>query len=103
MSPFAKQVAAGVAATIIVALLYMAWKASGGAPVRRPAWAGVPGIDWGVPAKHGCDIGWMSDAIPHPHPIYRQWIPGANRAGLAAYGWSWISDPPGEATGLADE
>lgn len=100
MPPFAKQVAAGVLATIVVALLYMAWRKSGSVQPGRPAWAGS-GIDWGAPAKHGCDVGWMSDAIPHPHPIYRQWIPGSNRAGLAAYGWSWISDPPGEEAGYA--
>jgi hypothetical protein len=100
--PFVKQVIAGVAATIIVALLWVAWRKSGALAPKRPAWAGAQ-IDWGKPARHGCDIGWMSDALPHPHPIYRQWIPGAHRDGLSEYGWSWISDPPGEEAGYAGE
>ncbi|HEY2089884.1 MAG TPA: hypothetical protein VGH54_28170 [Mycobacterium sp.] len=84
-----------VAAALVVALLFAAWKRADSSTPQAPAWAGAR-IDWGKPAKHGCDIGWMADALPHPHPIYRQWVPGANRAGLAAYGWSWIADPPGE-------
>jgi len=102
VQPFARQVAAAILAAVVVALLYAAWRKSGSLQPGRPAWAGS-GIDWGAPAKHGCDVGWMSDALPHPHPIYRQWIPGSNRAGLSAYGWSWISDPPGEEAGYAGE
>lgn len=75
-------------------LAWSAWNGAGTAP-EQPPWAGLK-IDWGKPARHGCDADWMSAVLPTQHPVYRQWKPGGNRDGLCRYGWSWISDPPGE-------
>jgi hypothetical protein len=93
------QILIGLGAAVAVALAFGAWKSSSGD--QAAAWSGAR-IDWGKPARYGCDTGWMADVLPRPHPVYRQWIPGANRDGLARYGWAWISSPPGE-MGLTDE
>lgn len=94
------QVLIALGAAVAVALVLTAWRSAGaGGPAA--AWTGAK-IDWGRPARYGCDTGWMADVLPRPHPVYRQWIPGAHRDGLSKYGWAWISDPPGE-MGLMDE
>jgi hypothetical protein len=91
-----RQLAVAIIAAAVVAIGYAAWRksgASGGGKVVP--WAGAV-IDWGAPAKNGCDIGWMSAVLPHPHPIYRQTMTGVTRDGLSRYGWAWIADPPSE-------
>ena len=92
---FLRQVAVAAAAAAVVALAYAAWRQSARTDAPGPAWAGAK-IDWGAPARHGCDAGWMSDVLPHPHPVYRQSVPSAARHGLALSGWEWVSSPPGE-------
>jgi len=96
-----RQVLLALGAAAVVALAVAAWRQSGKTDAPGPAWAGAK-IDWGKPARHGCDVGWMSAVLPHPHPVYRQTVPSAGRHALSTTGWAWVSNPPGE-MGLADE
>lgn len=89
---------AGVVAGV---LAWTAWQGETAAPGPASAWAGAK-VDWGKPAAHGCDASWMGAVLDVPHPVYRQWKPGATRTGLIRYGWSWITDPPSE-QGTGDE
>lgn len=83
------------AAAVAGALAYAAWRGESGTPDISAAWAGA-GIDWGKPARHGCDPTWLGAIQPVPHPVYRQGKPGTARAGLQRYGWNWILNPPSE-------
>lgn len=98
---YVRQVALALGAAAVVALAVAAWRQSGKTDAPGPAYAGAR-IDWGRPARHGCDAGWMSAVLPHPHPVYRQTVPSAGRHALSTTGWAWVSNPPSE-QGLASE
>jgi hypothetical protein len=93
--PLVRQLVLALGAAVVVAIAYAAWRSAGQQGKAVQPWAGAA-VDWGKPARHGCDTGWLGNVLPHPHPIYRQTKPSAARDGLAAYGWAWVFDPPGE-------
>ncbi len=95
MRDYASQIVMALVASVVVAIAWTAWRSSGAQGKAVPPWAGAV-VDWGKPARHGCDTGWMGDALGHPHPLYRQQQPGQARDGLTRWGWAWIADPPGE-------
>lgn len=100
-SPLVRQLLLALGAAVVVAIGWAAWRSSGGQGKALQPWAGAA-VDWGKPARHGCDTGWLGDVLPHPHPIYRQQQPSACRSGLASDGWNWVFLPPAN-QGPADE
>jgi hypothetical protein len=82
----------GLAAAVVIvaALWWLAWCGD------ATAATGTAGVEWGRPRKYGQDFDWLGDVLPVPHPIYRQYQPGAARTRLMDHGWDWISNPPSE-------
>lgn len=77
---------------IVAGIFWLAWNGDN----ETTAALGTAGVEWGRPRRYGQDFDWLGDVLPFPHPIYRQWQPGAARTGVMQYGWGWITDPPSE-------